>query len=101
MFAIAAHPNSTEPTIVDIPEPRQPGPGEVLCRTLEVGVCGTDREILHSAAPVTPSDASFLVLGHECLARVEAIGSDVTTLAIGSLVTPLVRRAFRPSNIRA
>ena len=31
----------------------------------------------------------------------EAIGSEVTALAVGDLVTPLVRRAFRPSPIRA
>jgi threonine dehydrogenase-like Zn-dependent dehydrogenase len=101
MFAIAAHPNSTEPTIVDIPEPREPEAGEILCRTLKVGVCGTDREILHSAAPVTPTDAPFLVLGHECLARVEAVGAGVTPFAVGDLVTPLVRRANCPSHIRA
>src|SRR5690349_25077824 len=101
MFGIAAHPGATEPTFVDLPEPREPAVGEVLCRTLQVGVCGTDREILHSAAPVTPTNASYLVLGHECLARVEAVGSKVTSLAVGDLVTPLVRRAFQPSHIRA
>jgi threonine dehydrogenase-like Zn-dependent dehydrogenase len=101
MFAIAAHPGSTEPTIVDLPEPREPAAHEVLCRTLEVGVCGTDREILNSAAPVIPTDSKYLVLGHECLARVEAVGSSVTGLAVGDLVTPLVRRAFQPSEIRA
>ena len=101
MFAIAAHPGATEPSIVDLPQPRQPAAGEVLCRTLEVGVCGTDREILHSAAPVVPAGAPYLVLGHECLARVEAMGSDVKSLAVGDLVTPLVRRANQPSKIRA
>lgn len=101
MFGIAARPGSIEPTLVDLPEPHAPGAGEVLCRTLEVGVCGTDREILHSAAPVIPTDAKFLVLGHECLARIEAIGRGVTTLEVGDLVTPLVRRANRPSTIRA
>jgi threonine dehydrogenase-like Zn-dependent dehydrogenase len=101
MFAIAAHPGSTSPTLADISDPREPGPGEVLCRTLQVGVCGTDREILHSAEPVTPPDAPFLVLGHECLARIEAVGPGVTSLAVGDLVTPLVRRANQPSsNIR-
>lgn len=101
MFAIAAHPDSTEPSFVDIPEPGDLAAGEVLCRTLQVGVCGTDREILHSAAPMTPLAAPFLVLGHECLARVEAVGAGVTSLAVGDLVTPLVRRAHRKTNIRA
>src|SRR4051812_38140490 len=100
MLAIAAYPGTAEPSLVDMPEPRQPGVGEVLCRTLQVGVCGTDREILHSAAPVVPRGEPFLVLGHECLALVEAVGPGVESLAVGELVTPLVRRADRASNIR-
>ncbi|QDU94779.1 zinc-binding dehydrogenase [Lignipirellula cremea] len=95
MRAIAARPGSSEPYFVDAPEPPEPGPGEVLCRTLELGVCGTDREILASKQPWTPPGESHLVLGHECLARVEAVGDGVT-LEVGSLVTPVVRRA-RPS----
>ncbi|HEX5104060.1 MAG TPA: hypothetical protein VFV87_09635, partial [Pirellulaceae bacterium] len=63
MRAIAAHVGSTEPRIVELAEPHQPGPGEVLCRTLELGICGTDREILHSANPWMPEGDDFLVLG--------------------------------------
>lgn len=100
MFAIAAHPSRTEPSLVDLSEPRQPGPNDVLCRTLQVGVCGTDREILHSTEPMTPPNEPFLVLGHECLARVEVVGDEVTSLAVGDLVTPLVRRANQASSIR-
>ena len=37
LSAIAAFPGSTKPSIVTMPEPREPGPGEVLCRTLELG----------------------------------------------------------------
>jgi threonine dehydrogenase-like Zn-dependent dehydrogenase len=101
MFAIAAYPGRPEPALVEMPEPRAPGAGEVLCRTLQVGVCGTDREILHSREPMTPRDQPFLVLGHECLARVEAVGPGVTELTVGDLVTPLVRRADAPSDLRA
>ncbi len=93
MFAIAASLHSTEPTLLDLPAPPSPAVGEVLCRTLQLGVCGTDREILHSAAPVVPLESNFLVLGHECLARVEAVGAGVTEFVPGDLVTPLVRRA--------
>ncbi|HEY1066511.1 MAG TPA: alcohol dehydrogenase catalytic domain-containing protein [Pirellulales bacterium] len=92
MRAIAAFPGSSTPRLVDIPEPAAPGPGEVLCRTVELGLCGTDREILHSKAPEVPPGESFLVLGHECLGRVEAVGAGVTALAVGDLVTPTVRR---------
>jgi threonine dehydrogenase-like Zn-dependent dehydrogenase len=93
MRAIAASTGSTEPRIVEVAEPREPGPGEVLCRTLELGICGTDREILHSANPWTPPGDDFLVLGHECLARIEAVGSGVSEYKNGDLVVPAVRRA--------
>ena len=93
MLAIAARSGSTQPQMVDMPPPREPGQGEVLCRTLELGICGTDREILHSANPWTPPGDNFLVLGHECLARVEAVGEGVSEYKVGDLVVPAVRRA--------
>jgi glucose 1-dehydrogenase len=94
MLAIAAQTGSTEPRLIDVAAPREPLPGEVLCRTLELGVCGTDREILHSAKPLTPVGEDFLVLGHECLARVEAVGPGASGFKTGELVIPIVRRAL-------
>ena len=35
----------TEPksfALLDIPEPKEPGPGEALIRTSRMGICGTD-----------------------------------------------------------
>lgn len=92
LSAIAAFPGSTLPQIVSVTEPQSPGPGEVLCRTLELGVCGTDREILHSANPWVPPGEPFLVLGHECLGEVIAAGPGVTEYRAGDLVVPAVRR---------
>ncbi len=92
MRGIAAFADSIAPRFVELPEPPRIGPDEVLCRTLELGVCGTDREILHSRRPLMPPGADFLVLGHECLARVEATGSEVSGIAVGDLVVPAVRR---------
>ncbi|MGI8977641.1 MAG: alcohol dehydrogenase catalytic domain-containing protein [Pirellulaceae bacterium] len=92
LAAIAAFPGSTLPGIVAMPEPCAPSPGEVLCRTLELGVCGTDREILHSANPWVPPGEKFLVLGHECLGEVLAVGAGVTEYSPGDLVVPAVRR---------
>jgi glucose 1-dehydrogenase len=57
-----------------------------------LGVCGTDREILHSANPWVPPGEKFLVLGHECLAEVIAVGEGVTEYRAGDLVVPAVRR---------
>ncbi|MGD9647782.1 MAG: alcohol dehydrogenase catalytic domain-containing protein, partial [Pirellulales bacterium] len=61
------------------------------------GVCGTDREILHSRDPQVPGDSPHLILGHECLARIveagpAADGASPGTVA-GDLVVPVVRRA--------
>ena len=64
--------------------------GEVLLRTLEVGVCGTDREISEGLFGAPPDDESLLVLGHEALAVVERDGFGFTR---GQLVTASVRRS--------
>ena len=47
MLAVSAHSGSRKPQLIDVPPPGDPAAGEVLCRTLELGVCGTDRDILH------------------------------------------------------
>jgi threonine dehydrogenase-like Zn-dependent dehydrogenase len=64
--------------------------GEVLVRTLEVGVCGTDREISEGLFGVAPEGEQLLVLGHEALAVVEQDGYGFTR---GELVTATVRRS--------
>jgi threonine dehydrogenase-like Zn-dependent dehydrogenase len=64
--------------------------GEVLVRTLEVGVCGTDREISEGLFGVAPEGEPLLVLGHEALAVVEQDGYGFTR---GELVTATVRRS--------
>jgi threonine dehydrogenase-like Zn-dependent dehydrogenase len=79
----------------------RPKAGEVLCRTLELGVCGTDREILLSAKPWTPPGEERLILGHECLAKVDAVGPGVSNFLPGDLVVPAVRRALSGHKRRA
>lgn len=101
MFAIAARTGSSEPELVAVAAPAAPGAGEVLCRTLELGICGTDREILHSEAPWCPAGEDRLILGHECLARIEEVGEGVVTLRRGDLVVPTVRRALAGQTRRA
>lgn len=97
MLAIIARRSSPQPHLIELPEPPSPGAGELLCRTLELGICGTDREILHSGEPMTPLGEDFLVLGHECLGVVEQVGSDVADLHRGDLVVPVVRRPLQTS----
>ena len=101
MLAIAAQTGSDAAAAEWMWRRRAIPPGEVLCRTLELGVCGTDREILHSAKPWTPPGEDRLILGHECLARIEAVGAGVTDFRPGDLVVPVVRRgAARPDTAR-
>jgi len=64
--------------------------GEVLVRTLEVGVCGTDREISEGLFGIAPEGEQLLVLGHEALAVVERDGYGFRR---GQLVTATVRRS--------
>lgn len=94
MLAVVARPETTLPALIDVPPPGDLAAGEVLCQTLELGVCGTDRDILHSAAPWTPPGENRLILGHECLARIVAVGEGISDYRSGDLVVPVVRRAL-------
>jgi threonine dehydrogenase-like Zn-dependent dehydrogenase len=73
--------------VADVAEP-DPGDG-VLVRTLEVGVCGTDREISEGLFGAAPEGEEALVLGHELLGAVERDGHG---FARGDLVAATVRR---------
>ena len=72
-----------------MPEPR-PGRTQVLVRPVEVGVCGTDREISEGWFGIAPAGEERLILGHELLGRVERDGHG---FARGDLVTATVRRS--------
>lgn len=100
MQAIAARRGICSPVLVDLADPALPQESQVLGRTLQLGVCGTDRDILSSAEPFTPPGETHLVLGHECLARVEQVGHGVENLSAGDLVVPMVRRANRDTRHR-
>src|SRR5690349_14792072 len=64
----------------------------VLVKVLRVGVDGTDKEINAAEYGAAPPGYDFLVLGHESLGRVEAVGSKVTELQPGDYVVATVRR---------
>ena len=74
MLALVTQPGHTDTTCIeDVPAVEARG-GEVLLRTLEVGVCGTDREISEGLVGIPPEGDSLLVLGHEALGVVERNG---------------------------
>ena len=92
MKAVTVNPGKRTVDLLDIPEPRLTTPTQVKLRVLEVGVCGTDREIVRFDYGTPPEGSDFLVIGHECLAEIEALGEEVTKGAVGDLVVPMVRR---------
>ena len=88
MKALVVEPGVAHSTRVeDVEEPKGEG---VLLRVLEVGVCGTDREISEGLFGVAPDDAKQLVIGHESLAEVARDGHGFSK---GDLVCATVRRS--------
>lgn len=77
---------------IELPDPGEPGPGQVRFRVTEGGVCGTDREMAAFRRGRPPEGESVLALGHEALGVVEAAGSG-TNLKRGDWVVPMIRRA--------
>ena len=74
--------------IEDVPVPEL-GPDDVLIDVSTVGICGSDIEYYYGRSPVgTASGKGPLVLGHEFMGTVEALGSAVPegALAIGDRV---------------
>ena len=65
--------------------------GGVLVRTLALGVCGTDREIVCGHFGWAPPGQTRLIIGHESLGIVEQAPSECA-LAAGDLVVGIVRR---------
>lgn len=65
---------------------------EVLVKVLEAGVCRTDMEIYDGLYGEAPVGEDYLVMGHESFGVVEKVGSSVTQLKQGDLVTRAVRR---------
>jgi threonine dehydrogenase-like Zn-dependent dehydrogenase len=90
--AIAIHPGQANSLHLTAIPRDEPGPGEVLVRVRQVGICGTDRELIHGSFGTAPAGATSLVLGHEMLGRVEAVGPEVFDFSPGELVTATVRR---------
>jgi glucose 1-dehydrogenase len=94
MKAAAVFPaKKTLAVVNDFPEPKLDSPTSVKVRVLNVGVCGTDREIASFQYGFPPPEGSdFLVMGHECLGEVIEAGPEVQDLKPGDLVIPMVRR---------
>jgi len=92
MKAVAVDPARRSVQLVDRPEPALAAPTDVKVRILDVGVCGTDREICGFEYGTPPAGEAQLVIGHESLGEVVEVGAAVRGLRPGDLVVPTVRR---------
>lgn len=89
MKAIVVRRGETQPEIIEI-DPPKPQSGDVLLRTLRVGIDGTDHEVVRGAHGGFPEGDDYQILGHEAVAVVE--DANGTDLHDGQLVVPTVRR---------
>ena len=90
MIALTIRPGEACSTALEQVDDARPDSGEVLLRTLRVGVCGTDREMHEGHFGEAPEGSQRLVLGHELLGRVERDGHGFER---GELVAATVRRS--------
>jgi threonine dehydrogenase-like Zn-dependent dehydrogenase len=81
---------SNSAAVAELPDP-VPRAGELLVDALEIGVCGTDREIIAGEYGTGPDGADRLVLGHESLGRVREAPAG-SGFDPGDLVVGVVRR---------
>jgi threonine dehydrogenase-like Zn-dependent dehydrogenase len=92
MRAVGVIPSKREVRLVEHPAPAITGAYDVKVRSLEVGICGTDKEICTFVYGSPPSGSDYLVLGHESLGQVVEVGGGVSVFQPGDLVVPSVRR---------
>ncbi|MGP9017382.1 L-threonine 3-dehydrogenase [Streptomyces sp. BR1] len=72
--------------LMDVPEPEY-GAGDVLIKVLRTGICGTDLHIRSWDGWAQGAVKTPLVLGHEFVGEVAAVGTDVRDIAVGDLVS--------------
>jgi glucose 1-dehydrogenase len=77
-------------TISEVPDPPE-SDGSILVRALELGICGTDFELISAEYGWAPPGSSHLVLGHESLGQVQQ-APEGSGLNKGDLIVGLVRR---------
>jgi len=66
---------------------------EIILRTIEAGICGTDKDLAMGNLPQLklPPGQDYLIIGHECKAEVYKAPPD-SSFKEGDIVVPMVRR---------
>ncbi len=90
MFAVGVKRGQKGVYSFDVPEPVITNPDDVLIKVREVGIDGTDYNIVKFGADFGP-ERDTLVLGHEMSGVVEAVGPSVTRFQPGDLVSMAIR----------
>ncbi len=76
----------------ELPKPELKQPDEVLVRVKEVGVDGTDYNMIKHNLQDIAEGRNEIVMGHEMMGVVEEVGRKVTSVAPGDAVVMTVRR---------
>ena len=92
MLAIGMRRGKTGVHTFNLPKPEIKRPNEVLVRVQEVGVDGTDFNMVKHNLPDIAEGRNEIIMGHEMVGKVEAIGSEVGSIAIDDTVVMTVRR---------
>ncbi len=92
MKAIAITPGKAGARLVTRPEPQLTADSQVKLQVVRVGICGTDREEIGGGRADAPAGASELVIGHEMMGKVAAVGKAVTRVKPGDYAVFTVRR---------
>ena len=71
--------------LIDRPQPT-PGPGDVLIRVTRAAICGTDLHIYKWDDWASSNMAPPVTIGHEFVGVVEAVGSQVDFIEVGTRV---------------
>lgn len=101
MKAIAIFPETHEVKLIDHEEPKITTPTQVKLRTLEVGVCGTDKKITSSRFGIPPAGYNYFIIGHEMLGEVIEVGTEVRNFKQGDLAVVWVRNPCFHDDCRA
>ncbi len=100
MKAVAVFPKTREIRVIEEEAPRITELGQVKLRIIDIGICGTDKEICTFEYGTPPSGSDYLIIGHESLGEVIEVGSAVSNVKVGDLVVTTVRRPCVHSECR-
>ncbi len=92
MKAVAVFPRTKEVRVIEHEAPHMTESDQVKLRILDIGLCGTDKEICAFEYGTPPPGSDYLVIGHESLGEVIEVGPAVSKVKVGDLVVTTVRR---------